>query len=261
MERIYLVLLFYFVIYTPATYGNPYRFIQSQTNFIDKSHFPLSPKVAENCPIKELLVGITKITTIYYPSTDTCWVSVHDDTAYKTLIYRDYLFGNDGLFFVFNSFGEGPPSQKTGAREFYTFPRLNEPTFEIDPHNPRFINITLASGELVTINGDSARVVAMSQSHFVEDPQVHPKNRGGFEIKNQNQILLDCGFLLGNSPTSRPNNKCRFSDPQGNQCEVKAREIFKYDADGDTDHIYEDDKKLAQFLNRRCKNLDTSPLF
>src|SRR5687768_2155584 len=51
-----------------------------------------------------------------------CWVSLHPRNGYVDLKYRDYLLSSSGLLLVFNSYGHGPESETTGAREFYFFP-------------------------------------------------------------------------------------------------------------------------------------------
>jgi len=169
------------------------------------------------------------------------------------------MFGSDGLFFVFNSYGEGPPSTKTGAREFYTFPRGDYPSFEINLKD-QLVSISLTTGEIVIIDAKAMKILSMSDSEFYENPQVLPNNRGGFEIKTRTKIILDCGFRLGESPSSDPKNQCQFFDSKGQTCVFHAEDIFNYNSDGDKSIKFSDDRKLAKFLLNKCDKFDISPL-
>lgn len=219
----------------------------------------LAQEQKQECKTDFTTVGVMQISTIFNADTHVCWVSVHNNTSYKTLRYRDFMFGNDGLFFVFNSFGEGPPSEKTGAREFYTFPRRGYPSFVIDSDN-QLVQITLTTGETMLFDARVMKLLSMSDSKFTEDPQITPKNRGGFEVKSHTRLLLDCGFEMGNSPSSNPKRICQFSDAHGKICSLRAGELFDYDSDGDNALKFQDDSALADFLSTKCTNLDISPL-
>lgn len=213
----------------------------------------------QECVDARASIGVIQVATLFNSTTNTCWISLHNNLGYKNLIYRDFMFGNEGLFLVFNSFGEGPPSQKTGARELYTFPRKSYPSFAVDNEN-QLLQIYLASGETMIFDTKTMQVLSMSDSKFIEDPQINPKNRGGFEIQSHSRILLDCGFKMGNSPTSNPKRKCQFSDSQGQTCELRAAELFNYDSDDDSTLKFQDDPSLADFLSKKCAHLDLSPL-
>lgn len=213
----------------------------------------------QSCDEASVRLGILHISTIFNAASNTCWVSVHDTTSYKTLVYRDFMFGNDGLFMVFNSFGEGPESTMTGAREFFTFPRRAYPSFEVDTEK-QLLYVKLSNGEMITIDGTSMRVLSMSGSQFIDDPEITPKNRGGIEIQSHTKILLDCGFKLGGSPTSNLNNSCHFSDSKGQRCRVKVKELFYKSSDGDSIFKFKTDQELALFITQRCSELDVTPL-
>lgn len=221
--------------------------------------FVAAQESGSTCELKRAMLDNTQISTSYYQAENICWISVHPNNTFGTLIYRDYMFGNEGLLFVFNSYGEGPNSTSTGAREFYIFPRKQYPSFQVDEANNQ-VHVTTASGEVVSFDAATTRVAKMTESSFKESPKISDSNEGGFEILTHNKVVLDCGFTLGNSPSANPKRTCKFTDATNQSCSVKAGEVFKYTSDGDNDLAFQDDAALAQFLSQRCKNLDLSPL-
>ena len=58
----------------------------------------------------------TKIQTGKF-SDGNCYIFVSPKYS-KDLIYRSFIFTQDGQHLIFNSYGEGPPSTFTGARLF-----------------------------------------------------------------------------------------------------------------------------------------------
>lgn len=218
-----------------------------------------SKSTEDSCIEERATLGVVQMSRTLSSSGQSCWVNAHNNLAYKDLIYRDFMFGSDGLFLVFNSFGAGPDSRDTGAREYYTFPRRMTPKFVVDLEKNQ-IKIILASGEDLTFEAKTMRVLSMSHAVFFEDPKVNPHNQGGFEIQAHAKLFLDCGFKIGESPSSDPKNKCRFRDPKGQSCIVRSQELFIYDSDGDRFFRWNDDVGLAQYLSQRCEHLDISSL-
>ncbi|RYZ84072.1 MAG: hypothetical protein EOP06_18775, partial [Proteobacteria bacterium] len=162
------------------------------------------------------------------PTGDSCTVSVHPREAYVDLIYRDFLFDTNGLFMVFNSYGNGSDSQSTSAREFYFFPRaVSDLKYEFDAKNNRLM-VTAASGKRFYFNTIKAILTDVSGSMLQQDYSMEPKNRGGVEFPQNDGLIMDGGFKIGQSPSQYPKEKVTFRDPTGNTCDLTNSEVYKY---------------------------------
>ena len=190
---------------------------------------------------------------------NACFVSIDPFTTLD-LIYRSFLVENDGILMVFNSYGEGPNSTHTGAREYYLFPRKGMPDFSFDSDD--LFTLTLASGGKVQFRTEDMKMLSFEGANFREDSSINRENNGGLEISQFQGILLDVGFKLGSDPADQASKKSMFSDARGAQCELQNSEIFSYAVDGSGDIKFKflTDAKLADFLTDRCANLDLSSL-
>lgn len=166
------------------------------------------------------------------------------------LIYRSYLFTSKGLLMVFNSYGPGG-IDKTGAREFYFFPRTAYPSFEDLGENIKIR--TSDPYQFFIMDKENGRFLDFSFGSISEDPIVSATNNGGIEIQSQG-LILDVGYMQGNSPAADPKRKSVFHDGQGNSCQVQNKEVFRYFGTGDVDFKFED-RDLRTFLKLRCPNL------
>ncbi|WP_374030184.1 hypothetical protein [Bdellovibrio bacteriovorus] len=93
-------------------------------------------------------------------SNGDCYLSLHNFKQ-GGLVYRDYLFTKDSLM-VFNSFGDGPISQSTGAREYYFFPRKNViPQFSWNSSDRR-LEVTATDGNVVFFDYETTAMTAAS---------------------------------------------------------------------------------------------------
>jgi hypothetical protein len=170
------------------------------------------------------------------------------------LTYRDFLFDDAGLFMIFNSFGQGPESDTTGAREFYLFPRDVKPlSYDYDGANKR-LAVTTPSGKVFTFNTEKAILVSITGTAFSQDYNIVKGNNGGIEITQNDGFYLDLGFTMGQSPSQNSARKVTFKDIQGNTCQVKNSQIFKYTVDSDVIFKY-NDAQLKTFLRSSCPNL------
>lgn len=196
----------------------------------------------------------TQIQQQWSDGSQTCFLSVSPLDGYVDLTYRDHLFTSDGLFMVFNSFGQGPDSGTTAAREFYMFPRTqSKMTYSWDD-DEKELTVTHITGDKFVFDSRKARLKSMSRAQVTVADYVEPQNRGGIEITNYQALLLDGGFQMGNAPTADPNGKSKFIDAKGVSCQIGNREIFKYTSDGDV-ILKHSDKSLWTLLKSRCPKL------
>lgn len=177
-----------------------------------------------------------------------CFLSVRPSYA-PTLIYRSFIFRETGKLLVFNSYGPGDSSKKTGARVFHFFPRNQLPNFSL---NGTDVTVMGAQKDVnFSFNSVSGQIASSPTLEISEDSQIHAKNKGGVEISYFHGLLLDSGFSLGVDPTSNLAGKSIFRDEKNNQCQVSNSEIFTEDNDGDI--VFKlSDQSLKKFLTYKC---------
>lgn len=181
-----------------------------------------------------------------------CFVSIHPNST-TDLVYRNYGIFSDGLFMVFNSFGDSEDTAKdTGAREFYFFPRSAPPVLHIDPAVPS-VSVTLGDGGTVVFDPATAQPVSTDRGSVSVAGAVDRGNKGGVEFPSYAGLMLDAGFRMGELPSGKPNGEATFRDGNGTTCKVKNNEIYAY-ANGDREFKF-DDAGLKKFLATRCPAL------
>jgi len=226
----------------------------------------LSPSVSgaaefpAGCVDARRVVDQVRAQSIWNAESGVCMVSVDPFTTHD-LVYRGFLFNEDGLMMVFNSFGDGPDSESTGARDFYLFPRRAgqvPPAFR--PGQGNTLDVRLAGGRVMTFEGKDVSVRSLEDAEISVDPKVSPGNEGGVEIRILRGLLLDCGFRLGGQPESVASRTSVFRDPKGRSCKVENREIFAYQEGGDVRLRFRTDVALAEFLDWRCPDIDVTGL-
>lgn len=189
----------------------------------------------------------------WYPESERCNLDIHPMDV-SNQIYRDYLFTNESLFMVFNSYGDGPTSTSTGARIYYLFPRIiNYPDVAYEQNGD--VTTKPSSGHLVRFDAATMKIVAIQGMTFTEDPKITPRNKGGVELKPTAGLLLDLGFTLGRAPNEDPNRSNQFLDIKGNKCKLKNKDLFLY-KDGDAVFKFTD-SQLQLFLKKSCPKLLT----
>jgi hypothetical protein len=183
-----------------------------------------------------------------------CFLTVHPRDAFQTLIYRDFLFDEDGLFMIFNSYGPGDESRTTAAREFRFFPRGKaDLSYSYDAATQR-LNVTTPSGKVFVFNTQKTILVSVSGSQIAQDYSVNPNNRGGIEFTKNDGLMLDGGFKIGSSPSQNSKNKIVFKDADARQCQLANGDVYRYTVDDDVIFRY-DDAQLKSVLNNKCPNL------
>lgn len=184
-----------------------------------------------------------------------CFLTVHPRDAYQSLVYRDFLFDEDGLFMIFNSYGPGDESKTTAAREYRFFPRGKvDLSYNYDAAAKQ-INVTTPSGKVFVFNSQKGILVSVSGSTISQDYTVTPNNRGGIEFTANDGLMLDGGFTVGQSPSQNPKSKITFKDSKGQQCQVANGDVLRYTSDGDVIFRY-DDAQLKSVLQNRCPKLN-----
>lgn len=206
---------------------------------------------ATTCADKYEVFDNTMVQTI--PGDDGCYITVNPRNIVD-MTYRDFLFDDKGLFMIFNSFGNGPESDYTGAREIYFFPRnVKDLGYTYDQASQR-LTVTTPSGKTVVFNTEKSILVSISGTSFNQDYDVNKTNNGGIEITKNDGFYLDLGFQVGQSPSQSPTRKVTFLDTAKHTCQVKNSQIFTYTQDDDVIFKF-DDAQLTKFLKTSCTNL------
>jgi hypothetical protein len=214
---------------------------------------PARVRMAEACPkISPVVIGGLQGYADGM-SSGLCFVSI-DPTDTPNLIYRSYGIFSDGLFMVFNSYGDGDNNPNlTSAREFFFFPRRGVPELTMDAKSGT-VSVRMADGGRADFNPVAAQVSGFERGSAVVTPKVDPANRGGVEIPSYAGLMLDAGFRIGESPSGRPNAESTFRDAAGKTCTLKNSELFTY-ANGD--HAFKfTDAQLSAWLKTACPGLN-----
>ena len=176
--------------------------------------------------------------------------------------YRTYSFNSHGELLVFNTFAKS----LSGSRSYFIFPRKQMPSFQIRTDGD--IDVITSSGDIFRIDSETSYVRAISGVEHEQVVEIDRSNQGGLYLKKPtgSSLLLDCGFQMGEAAYSKEARSCVFKDKHGGTCTVANRDLFTYVRDpkshvlNDVHLKHEDDLQLANFLTRRCKNLDLSTL-
>ncbi len=171
-----------------------------------------------------------------------------------TMVYRDYLFSDDGNFLVFNSFSEGEEADSTAAREFYFFPRLNTTPTYLWNDNDRRLEVTHTNGDIFYFDYDNAQIKGIGRGQVVVSSDIIKENRGGVEFLNYQGLILDAGFAVGHSPTAVASGTAVFKAQNGKSCSLLNRDLFILTGSQDTIFKYQD-ADLVPFLDIRCPEL------
>lgn len=176
-----------------------------------------------------------------------CWHSIHPMNGYEDMVYRSFLVSSDGMFFVFNSYGQGSDAKTTGARTYYFFPR------EIYTYG-----VTLADHQAsvkvnskLTFDFESNNLYPLNNANiiFKNYTSVNPKNAGGVEVLRYNGVYLDTGFMMGKSANSVPTLKSMFKNQFGQKCSIVNQTLFDY-KNGDA--ILKNDIVLHRIVAAQC---------
>ncbi|MFI5362797.1 MAG: hypothetical protein ACHQ49_12565 [Elusimicrobiota bacterium] len=215
-------------------------------------HEPSSFRTATACPHSDpVVIGGTQGYADGFGS-GLCYVSIHP-SATPGMVYRSYVFFEDGLMMVFSSYGEGPSSKTTSAREFFFFPRRGAPELTMDAQAGA-VSARMSDGGRAYIAPATAQLSGLERGRATISSKVDPAERGGVEIPAYAGLMLDAGFRVGESPSGRPDGTSTFRDAEGRVCAVANRELFNYTSNGD--HAFKfTDAQLSAWLPRACPGL------
>lgn len=208
------------------------------------------------CDIQEIRKLNTTIRTVEL-SDGHCAITVDPNYPLTSgLVYRSYMFSDEGDIFVFESYGEGPDSTDTATQVYYLFPRKNSFAAKVDTDSTAILSIP--SSQEIRVNLNTARIESFLGLTYDEDNEVNRDSNGGFKIKSFNGIFLKTGYKVGGVAHLNPNGLSSFVDHKGNTCSVKNNLIFNYD--DRTSLKFKTDLDLKSFLQKACKQLDITTL-
>jgi hypothetical protein len=207
------------------------------------------------CVERDIRSGNTAVLQMRTQKRGQCLIRI--GPVEKGLAHRGYVLGSNGVFLVYNSFGEGSNTRSSGGRAYFIFPRKRMPSFEVLSTGD--VDVRLASGGTVRFSASGSNILSMSGQEFSEDPKVRRNNKGGLEILNSNTLILDTGFQMGEGAYYFRNRTSVFRDQYGATCQVRNGEIFKYPR-YDAFLGFETDQDLKSFLERRCPRLNLDSL-
>lgn len=176
-----------------------------------------------------------------------CTISVSPQES--GFVYRRYAFYSNGMFAVFNSFGEGGSRTQTGIRTYFLFPRGRP--LAVTSTNEFEVVIATASGAQARFSSVSGDLLQLDSNSVVLSPQITPQQQGGVELTPRSGLLLDAGFGLGRPSYVDSRAQSTFRDVAGHRCQVPNASLFVYGAQ-DPIFRFADDASLQQFLQARC---------
>ncbi|MBX9769256.1 MAG: hypothetical protein K2X47_18410 [Bdellovibrionales bacterium] len=179
----------------------------------------------EKCPQQISPVTLGNVLVYHFQSRDQCLIYL--TPAEKSVQFRSYAFGSNGLFQIFNSFDIGDESTSTGARSYFFFAKKNSFQFAWD--GKQTLRVFIPSGVFFDFATDKLRVKKISTGRIQEDPRLSGKNEGGVEISEIQDWYVDSGFKTGHSPHLDRRRTSKVLDPSGIPCEISNASLFDYD--------------------------------
>lgn len=146
---------------------------------------------------------------------------------------RSYVFSENGILLVFNSFGDsGSISKDTGARTFYILPAASIPDFEIETQGS--VRVRTASGVQAEFSPATGMLEDFSEITFREVPEISADNDGGVELSPSKQpgesriLVLDAGWAVGHVAQQDPSGSSFVRLGGGRSCEMPNKVLFDY---------------------------------
>ncbi|MGE5086002.1 MAG: hypothetical protein ACM3MG_06840 [Bacillota bacterium] len=220
--------------------------------FILSALFVITAKAkttAQDCPQgTEEKYGTTVVRT-FYADIGLCSIGVSPKDAWQVLTYRDYSIASDGLFMVFNSYGN---SGNFSVRDFMLFPRVNESISYKWNDATRELVVTGASNDVYTFNADTAQIKSISGAKKVTVGPVNHNNRGGVEIQGYKGQILDIGYTTGQDPSQNKEGLSKYNRGTSS-CHIKNSALFSYMSNGDIQFKFDNDKEFLSVIKSQCK--------
>lgn len=183
----------------------------------------LSGVVEPTCHNQTATVMRLRVTQRWVESEKKCMLMVSLPPVGETT--RSFVFNNYGMLLTFNAFGKGPVSRNTGARTHFILPVVQPLRMEI---RDRKLYVYTSSGHVATFDAYLGRLQGISGGVFRVSQIATPRNGGGVTLRLRRGIVIDHGFMRGESPHSKPNRVAKIIDANGRQCKVKNKRLFFY---------------------------------
>jgi len=226
------------------------------------AHSSVRPCTSE---LEHVLAGQISYTRRLVRATGHCMVvmSGFRDAYWNTRSL--YWNGNGDMTVIVGWNEEDPEKSALYVRGFALFPRgMTEPDFKtLADHS---VSLVHANGESFALS-PQGRLVSYTggQLRLSQDDRLDLNDRGGIEILPSSGVILDYGWRKNGHPKDQPSRVSTFRDSHGKRCEIINREFLKpiYTPAGKVDEYenrFKTDLELADFLEGKCPELDTSSL-
>ncbi|WP_374029924.1 hypothetical protein [Bdellovibrio bacteriovorus] len=199
--------------------------------------------------VRETKMG-TYLQRTWIESSGVCALSVSPADGYKDMVYRDYTLSSDGMFMVFNLYGnEG----EFGVRDFFMFPRTGELSYEWK-EDTQEIYLKHVTGAIFKFDARDAKLKSISDATVQVSDHVLRTNRGGVEIVQYGGLLVDVGFALNKDPGENREGLALLKKDKG-QCKLKNKNLFANPSDGDVVFRHKNDAAFFTYLKSVCPGL------
>ncbi|AFY00906.1 hypothetical protein [Bdellovibrio bacteriovorus] len=203
----------------------------------------------ERCQSLTETKGGVQLQRIWLEQAGLCMLSVSPTDAYKTMVYRDYVLTEDGMFMVFNAYGT---DGQFGARDFFLFPRKQtEISYQWLPQNDELI-IEHVTGDKFVFDINKAVLKSISGAAKVVVDKVTTTNKGGVSIVGYQGQILDVGFAMNNDPAMNRSGKSVLSSAS-KSCSLRNQDLFRYMSDGDVIFKFKKDAEFQQLVSSSCR--------
>ncbi|MFM6929260.1 MAG: hypothetical protein ACKOX6_12410 [Bdellovibrio sp.] len=220
--------------------------------FILSALFVITAKAkttAQECPRSSEEKYGTIVIRTFYPDVGLCSIGISPKDGWQSLTYRDFSISSDGLFMVFNSYGN---SGDFSVRDFMLFPRVSENVNYKWNDATRELIVTGVSNDTYTFNADTAQIKSISGAKKVTVGPVSHNNRGGVEILGYKGQILDIGYTAGQDPSQNKEGLSKYTSGTSS-CRIKNSAIFTYLNNGDIQFKFESDKAFLPVIKNQCK--------
>lgn len=179
-----------------------------------------------DCPAQSFSAGRLTASQTWVAAQQKCIVMVSADTGRRKS--RSYVFNSHGMLLVFHVFGSGRVSRTTGARTHFLLPNVQPLRLQ---KTRRRVLVHTSSGHTVSFDPASGHPEGISGGVFRVSRQITARKGGGVTLRTRSGIVVDFGFMRGESPHLEPNRRATLTDAKGRRCRVKNKDLFSYDRD------------------------------
>ena len=177
-----------------------------------------------DCESVSFRAGRLEVSQRWISAQEKCIVMVSSEAVRER--GRTYIFNSYGMLLTFSAFGRGPVSRTTGARTHYLLPNVQP--LHVERRGRRLL-VHTTSGHIVTFDTASGQPKGISGGVFRVSRKVKPTRGSGVTLRLRSGIVLDFGFMRGESPHNEPNRKATLIDGRGRRCTVRNKDLLSYD--------------------------------